>query len=450
MRKNATGSQSWNLSTGNNDAPTITQGATTAFFCNTVPDRAAGGLAYYLPYALVTFVGTVIQSGTGGSAIPYDVLRQCILDSIDWITAWHGTVVSANHVKGKWLPIVEYVSGGYGFATRQPESIPAAAGTYPFEMTIAVPASSSAVGDLEGNTSQLALLFQTSQIKLNIAPATALAAASFGATLGATTVRASAELTPSAELVLGTPIEWIMEQTVAGASSPQVQIKGFGTDTLLQGVENKGGVLWLGELTSVNFQGGVFAAETVTGFSFPWASQAQSYHPQALIAAMIRGLPDQRPAVSPSATGIAGGDAEGNAFPYAANTSNQSSTTSTLMTAKGLVAWVMRQAAADAQLTSTQTADSDQSYFLNLNTTFSAGSHLILGAYARRFTKDMRMNWLGQVSKGGSSSLAAHCLGSDWATKVANAGKSDLKQRIPRKRHVTTPDQMTYLPWQLA
>jgi hypothetical protein len=448
MRKNATGCQSWPLTTGNNDNPSLTQGSPTSFFCNTVPDRAPGGLAYYLPEVLLTITGNVVQSGTAGVAIAYDVLRQCIIDSIDWITAWHGTVVSANHVKGKWLPIVEFVSGGYGYATRQPEIIQAAAGTYPFEMTVKIPASSADIGNLGSNTSQLALLFQTSQIKVNVASSTVISGISPGATLTSLAARCSATLEPSPELILGTPIEWIMEQTVAGASSPQVQIKGFGTDTLLQGVENKGGVLWLGELTNVNNQGGVFAAETVTNFSFPWGNQQQTYHPQALISAMITGLPNGKPMVFP--TSVAGGDGEGNSFPYGAVTSNQSTTTSTLMTAKGLLAWIMRQANQDAQLTNCQTADSDQSYFLGLNTTFSAGSHLILGAYARRFTRDMRMNWVGQVSKGGANSLAAHVLGPAWQGAVSKALANDLRQRVPRTRHVTTPDQMTYLPFQLA
>lgn len=448
MRKNATGSQSWPLTTGSNNAPTLAPGAATSFYCNTVPDRAPGGLAYYLPYALLTLTGTVIQAGTAGVAIPYDVLRQCLIDSIDWITAWHGTVVSSNHVKGKWLPIVEFVTGGYGYATRQPEIIPAAAGTYPFEMTIAIPANSCAIGDLEGNTSQLALLFQTSQIKVNAASGSVVGTISPAATLGTVTAQCSAKLNPSAELILGTPIEWIMEQTVAGASSPQIQIKGFGTDTLIQGVESKGGVLWLGELTSVNNMGGVFAAETVTGYSFPWRNQQQTYHTQALVSDWLSALPDQRPQVFP--TSIAGGDSEGNSYPYAANTSNQTAAGTTLMTQKGLLAWIHAQAGSDVMLTDVQTAASDQSYFLNLNTNFSAGSHLNLGAYARRWTKDQRMNWIGQVSKGGSNSLAAHCLGPNWAAAVNAAFSGDLRQRVPKKRHTTTLDQLTYLPFQLA
>lgn len=448
-RKNATGSQSWPLTTGSNNAPTLTPGVATSFYCNTVPDRAPGGLAYTLPYALLTLVGTVTQSGTIGTAIPYDILRQCIIDSIDWITAWHGTVVSSNHVKGKWLPIVEFVSGGYGYATRQPEIIPAAAGPYPFEMTIAIPANTCAIGDLEGNTSQLALLFQTSQLKINAAAASVLAGVSIGATFtGGIVAQASAKLNPTSELVLGTPVEWIMEQTVAGASSPQIQIKGFGTDTLIQGVENKGGVLWLGELTNVNNQGGVFAPETVTGYSFPWRNQQQTYHTQALISDWLSCLPGQRPQVFP--TSLSGGDSEGNSFPYAANASNQTTTAPAGMTSRSLLAWIHAQAGADVQLTNLQTADNDQSYYLNLNTNFSAGSHLNLGAYARRWTKDMRMNWLGQVSKGGSNSLAAHVLGNNWQTAVNNAFASDLRQRIPRTRHATNLDQMTYLPWQLA
>lgn len=448
MDINGTLSQSWPLTTGNNDNPTLTQGAATSFFCNTVPDRAPGGLAYYLPYVLLTITGNVVQSGTAGTAIAYDVLRQCVIDSIDWITWWGGTAVSANHVKGKWLPIVEFVSGGYGYAVRQPEIIPAAAGTYAFELTVAVPAASCAVGDLLANTSNLALLFQTSQLKVNVAPSTAITAVSAGSSLTSLAARASAKLVPSPELILGTPVEWIMEQTVAGASSYQVQIKGFGTDTLLTGVENKGGVAWLGELTSVNNQGGVFAAETVTGFAFPWRNQQQTYHPQALISDMLSVLPDRRPQVFP--TDVSGGDSDATGYPYTAINNNDSTTGTNMTAAKNLMAWIMVQLGAQAQLTNLQTADADQSYFLNLNTTFSAGSHLILGGYARRWTQAQRMNWIGQVSKGGSNSLAAHCLGANWQSVVNRALGSDLKQRIPRGRHITTADQMTYLPWQLV
>ena len=456
MLKHATGAQTSPLMSGNSDNPSLTQGVATSFYLNTVPDRAPGGLAYYLPYVLLTIKGNVVQSGTAGVAIAYDVLRQCVIDSIDWLTAWHGTVVSANHVKGKWLPIVEFISGGGGYATRQPEIIQAAAGTYPFEMTIAIPANTCAMGNLQLNTSQLALLFQTSTLKINVAGSSVVSGISPGATITSLTARASAQLEPSPELVLGTPVEWIMETSVAGASSPQVTINGFGTDTLLNGVENKGGVLWLGELTSVNNQGGVFAAETVTGFSFDWANQQQTYHPEALISQMLTGLGDRRPAVFP--TSVSGGDAEGCGYPYSAVASNQSTTTSTLMTAKNLLAWIMRQPAPDAQLTDCQTANNDRSYFLNINTTFSTGSHQILGAYVRRWTLDMQLNWIGQVTKGGSASLAAHCLGPNWQSIVNQAmagfdkgnNKSGLKQRVPRSRHVTTADQTTYLPFQLA
>lgn len=442
MDLNGTGSQSWPLTTGNNDNPSLVQGKPTSFFCNTVPDRCpTGPLAYALPYVLLTIAGTLTQPATSGSPVYYDVLRACLIDSIDWITAWHGTPVSANHVKGAFLPLVEYLSGGYRFATRQRPPIPAAAGAYPFELTVAIPASSSKLGDNLSNTSQLALLYQTSQIKVNVAAAGVLDSVSTGATFtGGITARASAKLIPTTELVLGTAVETILHQTVAGANSPQVQIKGFGTDTLLNGVQAKGGVMWLGELTNVNLQGGVFAAENVTQYAFPWRGQQQTQHPQAILADFLGTMVNDRPHVMP--TTVAGGDSEFTNYPYVMKTSDQPTTTSTLMDLKGLQAWIMVQGGDRFELTDCQTADSDQSYFLTVNGGFSAGSHLILARYARAWQAGMLNNWVGQITKGGSNSLAAYVLGQNYA-------RGQLRQRLPA-RHTLTPDQRTYLPWQFA
>lgn len=443
MDLNGTGAQDWPLTTGNNDDPTLTQGKATSFFCNTIPDRCpTGPLAYYLPYVLLTIAGNLVQSGTAGSLVYWDQFLAALVFSIDWITAWHGTVVSANHVLGTNLPIFEYMAGGQRYALRRRPPFPAAAGTYPFEYTIAIPASSSRLGRLMGSTSQLALCYQTSQIKINVADSTVITALSAGATLTSLAARCSAKLVPSTELVLGTPIENIVHQTVAGANSPQIQIKGFGTDTLLNGVENKGGVVYLAEQTNVNNQGGVFAAENITQYAFPWRGQQQTYHPQAMVAGFEAAGVHSRPQAFP--TVVVGGDSEYNSYPYANLKSDQpvASAANLNMDLSKLLAWEMVRGGNDLQLSDLQTADSDQSYFLTVNGGFSAGSHLIPAQYAKRWTQNMRDNWVRLITQG-DNSLAAYVLRDRLA-------KAQMFQRKPAGKHTITDDQKTYLAWQLA
>lgn len=446
MSKFATGAQLWPLTTSSNDNPTLTQGAPTSFFLNTVPDRCPNApLAYTLPYVLLTISGSIIQSGTAGSIIYWDQLPGALLDSIDWINAWHGTVVSANHVKGVHLPVVEYIANGFRYGNRRRPPVIATAGTYPFSVTFAITPASSRLGNLEALTSQLACLYQASQFRINMAAAASLTAISTGATFGTLTARASAVLMPTNELILGTPVETVLEQIVAGSSSSQIQIRGFGTDTMLNGVKPKGGVAWLGELTNVNQQGGVFAASAVTQYTFPWRSQTQIYDSIGFMAMQqIQQHAEGRSQILPA--DIASGDSERNNYPYIASNSDRSTTAvSAAADLVGLYAWVMAQGGPELRLSNLQTADSDQSYFLTVTGGFSAGSHLILGMYAREFTDDMRTDWVRQITKGGTSSLAAYVLGGQGAV-----AKAQLDQLRPAGQHRLTVDNVAYLPYIFA
>jgi hypothetical protein len=451
MDINGTGSQYSTLMSGTTDNPTLTQGAATAFSCNTVPDRCpTAPLAYYLPYAVLTISGTVVQPATSGSAIQWDTLRACLIESVDWIQTFFGSICAAQHMKGSTLPVVEFVTGGGQFALPTREPIPAAAGTYPFELSVAIPAGSLAMGDSISNTSNLALLFQTSTIKINVAGAGVLTSVSTGATFGALTARCSAKMMPSAELIFGTPIEWIRTELVAGAGS-QITLKNLGTDTALNGFEqNKGGVAWLGMMTNLGLYGGSFAAQNVTAFQFEWGGQPLSNHPQAFISDIWRTLPVSRPQAFPA--NISTGDAQNNSYPYANGTNNQPTTTSTLLDLKGLAFWPLRQPARDFNLTDVQTADGDKNVYLTV-TGNRAGTDVILGGFARQTTQGLRDKWLGQVIKGGDNSLAAYVLGPkymDAVSRVNPDGSKGLRQRIPNKRHQTTADQLTYAPYQLA
>jgi hypothetical protein len=443
MNISGTGFQVWPLTTGNNDDPTLTAGKPTSFNCNTVPDRVpTGPLANYMPGIIVTFSGSVVQAGSTGSNIFYDRFAGALFDSLDWIQCWHGNQISSAYVKGAdWYPI-QFNAMGFRNPTRVKGLIAGGAnGTYPFEYSIFVPACSG-FGRLFLETMQLAILFRNSQLKVNVAPISVLANMSTGATFtgGATgvTARASAVLVPRQDLVLGPGIEWVLSQIVAGTSSPQVQIKGFGTDSQMQGIEPGGGVISLMELSNVNDQLGVFAAENVTQYQFPWRGQQVTQHTQAMLSQVITGMPNDRPNISPA---NGGDETDFAGYPYTVGNDAQSNTS--LIDLKNLYGWIMAQGADDLELTQLQTADTDQSYFLTVTGGFASGSHQVLGQFARSWQQSMVQNWLDQVTAGGGSSLAAYVLG-------GSLGKAKMRRRTPKAQHVITNDQLRYLPWQLA
>jgi len=438
-----TGAQAWQLTTGNNNAPDLTQGEATSFFCNTVPDRCpTGPLAYILPYVILTIYGTVTQPESGGSKIFFDDLTGALIRSINWITAWHGTPVSSNHVLGSTLPIVEFINGGYRYALRRKPAIPSGAGAYDFSVSVAVPASACRYGDLMSNTSQLAKLYQQSEIQVNVAAASVLDGLSDGAVFSDLSARCSAILYPTSELVLGTPIENILHQTVAGSNSNEVQIKGFGTSTLLNGVKKKGGVMFLGELTSQGLQGGVFSAEDVTNLSFPWRGQNQIRHMEALLSPFIQAQGNSRPQTQP--TIISGGDSEFAGYPYSMSNSDEQTTSieQTSTDFNGLRIFPLAYSDESVQLCDLQTADHDESYFLDVDGGFEEGTHLILAQYAREWEKTMRDAWV-EIVTGGKNSLA------DYVLQNRAAG-AKMARRLPPGRYIVTEDQETYLPWMLG
>ncbi len=445
MNKHGTGSILWDLVTGNNDDPTLTQGKPTSFFCNTVPDRCdTGPLAYYLPVFLLTIVATLVQSGTLGSVIYWDQIPAALLDSVQLLNAWHGTPISNNYVKGSNLPVVEYHQNGFVRPVRERPPYAAAAGSYPVEYTFALRPSVCAIGNLENETSQLAALFQTAQLKLNIAGSSVIAGLSTGATLTNMSARVSAVLVPRNELVLGTPVEPVLHEIVAGTTGNQIQIKGFGTDTALTGVEQKGGVVSLLELTSVNGQGGCFTADNVTSYNFPWGGQDQIANIIGYVAMQAIGqLPQTRNQAQP--TIITGGDSNMAGYPYTMSKSDQitAGAGAVNLDLTNLLFWPLRHAGSDATLSDVQTADGDKQYFLTVTGGFGSGTHEILGFYARRWTDSMRAAWVKKIT-GGNDPLSEYVLG------AGNTAKAQLGQRIPTGKHLLTNDNFTYLAWQLS
>jgi len=445
MRHQTVG-QIWPLLSGSTNQPTLTPGQQTSFQFQDVPDRSpTGPLAYYLPGVLVTFSGNVVVAGSAGSQIMGDQFFGALFSSLAWIQAWHGSPVQAQHIVGNQWAVTEFMTSGQRYQSPIHSIVAsAAAGTYPFEITIFVPFSSTRLGDLENDTSQLALLARASQLQINVAPASALTALSTGATFSNFKARASAVLVPRQELVLGTPVETILTQIVAGSGNA-VKITNFGTDTGLQGVDPGGGVLDLLFLTSANGQGGSFASDNITDFQWQWRGQQYTQDTLALLQMWKRLLPVPFPSFGGVITPNAAGSGPLVGVPYPLNngaTNTLAPQSSALVEQKNLLFWGLIMPGNEPRLTALQTADSDQTFNMTVTGGY-AGTHLLQGRYARSWQERMLTSWKSQMYAGGEGSLARYVLGSKY-------GGAHLVRRGPAGKHVITGDETRYLPWQLV
>lgn len=434
--------QLWPLQSGSTNKPTLTPGQTTSFQFQDVPDRSpTGPLAYYLPGVVLTFAGVITQIAGSPEIIYADAFYQALFSSLNWIQAWHGSPIQSSHITGAQWPVTEFYINGFRYQGQQRFKIASgAAGDYPYEVQIFVPFSSCRMGDLEHDTSQLALLARASQLQINAAPASALLALSAGATMTCT-VTASAVLTPRQDLVLGTPIETILTQIVAGSGNA-VKITNFGTDTGLQGVDPGGGVLALNFLCAsangVN-TGGSFASANITDFQWQWRGQTYTQDVLGLLSMWRRLLPRSY-ADFLSVGGTSSASLLGPPYPLwnAVNDSPESVANAAL---NNLMYWSLIGPGERPRLTSLQTADSDQTFNMTVTGGYT-GTHQILGQYARSWQTRMVQQWLTQVMAGGESSLARYVLGPKYAT--AHLGK-----RGPAGKHYVTGDEQRFLPYQL-
>jgi hypothetical protein len=445
MKTQTTG-QLWPLQSGSTNQPTLTPGAQTTYQFTDVPDRSpTGPLAYYLPGVRLTFRGKVVQVAEPGPSVVWsDLFFAALFSSLSWIQAWHGSPLQAQNILGTQWNVLEYFANGHRFESDVRGVIaPASAGTFPFEVTIFVPFSSCRLGDLEHDTSQLALLARASQLQINVAAASVLDGLSPGATITGFTATASAVLNPRQDLVLGTPVEPILTQIVAGAGNA-VKITNFGVDTGLQGVDPGGGVLALNFLTAANNQGGSFDSINIQDFVWNWRGQGYTQDILGLLQAWKRTLPNKGPSFNVSVGGNTPAyDLYGVPYPLSNTSSYPASGAGAVnLEQLKLLFWALVAPGPDVQLSSLQTADSDQTFNMTIGAGGFFGTHQIQGLYARSWQSGMVQNWLNQVTAGGAGSLAAYVLGPNYAN-------AKLARRGPGGKHVVTADESRYLPYQL-
>ncbi len=428
MRKQGTGGEPWPL-TSPLEQPTITAGGSSRFDMNDVPIKSpTGPLANYVPALLLTIIGALINAGEAPTKVPWDDLPRLLIKSVEVRDVWHGVPVSSAYWLGEHMRIHEFIGSGFKYGQRVgPEITPLATTGQDFSAVIRIPLSGG--GDLERETSLLALCYQPGSVNIEWKDATVLDTFSSGTTFEGT-VRCDVELDPRAELMCANAVEWVLHRQVSDANGTDIQIKGFGRNSKLTGVEPKGGVLALMELTSQFGQGGVFLGDEPSRYGFDWRGQKPSKSVRALLASMTAQI-DRHP--DGIIAGSGAGTSEFSVFPYK-DATNQTDTLS-----QALKAWLMVLEGPSVRLTDVQDADSDQTYQFEVTGGFDApGEHLILAQYVKVWSDGKRADWVAKVKQSG---LDRYVLG-----KGADA--AILRPRAPTDKHVLTADQMAFLPFQ--
>jgi hypothetical protein len=442
MRRQATGGETWPL-TSPLDNPTFVPGGAIRFDLNDVPDRSpTGPLANYIPALLLTIFGVLTAPAEGGfaTAIPWDDIPRLLIKNIELSNAWHGTPISSSHWLGEIFRNIEFIGSGFRYGQQWSPEFPAAGTTTPFSMTLRIPLSAGP-DSLLSETSQLALLYQPSSLFVEFKDASVLDAFSAGATWTSLNARCSAELDPRQEIVLGTGVEWILHRQVASAQGSEIQIKGFGRDTKMSGVLPKGGVLALMELTDRAGQlGALVDTADVKEYSFDWRGQKITKDTAAVFQSLQNQIPDGKPLIAVPAS-VSPSDRLNWPFYQASGDSPYLSLPSNLR------AWLMVLEGTKARLSDLETADRDETYHLDPGATgFDTDfEHRILAQYARQWAEGKRADFFAQVTKGGASSLAAAVLGRSTFNLT-----TDLAPRGQTDKHTLTGDQVAYLPWQLT
>lgn len=430
MRQQGTGGETWPL-TSPDEEPAIVAGGSDRFDMNDVPIKSATGpLANYVPALLLTLIGVFINAGEAPTPIAWYDIPRLLIKSVEVRDCWHGVPVSSTYTLGEHLRIQELIGNGFRYGQRAYGNVPAAASPgQAFSTVIRVPMSAG--GDLERETSQLALCFQPGTVNIEWKDANILDGYSDGTTFEGT-CRVDLELDPRPELVLGSAVEWVLHRTVASPNGTDIQIKGFGRSSKMTGVEQKGGVLALMELTSIAGQGGVFLGGEVTRYGFDWRGQKPTRGVRAVLNMLI-GMMDRKPDVPVSG----GTSSEFATFPYDQGT-NTGAAAGTDSLNDLLYAWLMVLEGVKCRLTDIQGADNDQTYQLEIDGTYDTGEHLILAQYVKVWTDGKRADWVAKVKKAG---LDRDVLGDAFAA-------AQLRPRGPTDKHVMTADQMAFLPFQ--
>ena len=309
--RNHTGRQFYRLrgNAGQEQGPGAA-GGELSWLLNSIAKVTDGKLCNYLLGIVVTVSGRwtpggIAHSFSGGPALrTMQRIVRDLVESIEVRAAWHGTVLSSQHVKGSMLELIEFVANGLErpFRRQKPigalttagsgvgEGNPPAPVAEDFRTSFWVPLS-LLCGRKGHHTAQPVALYDDAEFVISCNSLTPGAAESPDGVYTNVRFNVVADVLPDREVRLGPGVQWIDYQQAT--SGEAVDIQNLGRTTTMDRTEGGAGVAGLFLLSNREGLPGPVRMQQLSRITFPFRGLVSLNHTDAVLLqmeSMISGL----------------------------------------------------------------------------------------------------------------------------------------------------------------
>jgi hypothetical protein len=424
------------------DNPSLTQGQETTFGLANLPAEK-DGLAAYLVGIVVYVSGNFVQAGGAGSLVAWEDVLRALVQSFSVRNCWHGTPVNSAWVLGSDIPLWSYVLNGYRYLQRVPRAVPAANGTYPFNLRIFLPLSCG-VGKKPHHTTHLNLMYRDGTFGINVAAATVGTGLSTGSSITGLNCRATAMCLLEPELRLGPACE-IVDYTspTPNAASFESRFQDYANNTGITGTEKGAGIVWAMLRSSLRGGGGPVDFSTLTRISVPFRGQIEISDPASFFDECDDAIGGPQRVIGSTLDSATAQVVDASGYPNIVGATDPL-VLNTPIKASTVLGFPLVNPGSELELSKVQRVDETIVLAQTYSSAPSAGSHHLLTYQVREWTPQKRDQWREMVI---SSGLARKVIGDVkdfgsyvWETKL-------MGKQSPR---VPDPKKFRFLPLRLA
>jgi hypothetical protein len=425
------------------DNPSLTAGQETVFGLANIPAEK-DGLANYVLGIRLFLQGNFVQAGGTGSLVRIEDLIRALVASISVRNCWHGTPINSAWMLGADLFWLSFVLNGYRLVGRVPRAIPAANGTYPFNIGLFIPLHLG-LGKKPHHTAHLALMFRDGIFGINTAAASVGTGLSTGSSITSLACRATAMCMLEPEIRLG-PAGELVDYTAPtpNSASFESRFQDFANNTAIAGTERGAGIALALLRSSALGGGGPVDFSTLSRISVPFRGQQEISDVGAFVDEAIDAMGPQRPIGSIIDSSVASNVVDYSGYPYFLRSTEANATVGSPIPATSLFGFPLVSPGNELELSKVQRVDETIVIAQTYSSAPSAGTHHLLTYQLREWTPQKRDAWREMVI---ASGLAKKVLGDVskfdsyvWETKLMNK----QSPRIPDSR------KLRFLPLRLA